>query len=288
MPADFEIHPLTPALGAEIRGLDVNRLDDASFDRLYRCWQTYKVLFLPGQQIDLEQLQQFSTRFGELMQLPYIEPLAGYPSIIRVLKEADEVGMGVFGGEWHSDFSFLELPPKISILYAEDIPPVGGDTLWADMSTALAALPEEIRARLENRFGIHSGTPYGVKHAPPEDTRFRGSIGIERNNPAADRETRHPLLCRHPETGEAALFVNPTYTVGIDGMEPADSEDLLQTLYRHCTRPEFGCRFKWSPRCITLWDNRNTMHYAVNDYDGYRRCLYRTTIRGERPQPASG
>ncbi len=284
MPAEFEINPLTPGFGAEIRGLDVTRLDEKSFDRLYQCWLQYRVVFLRDQLIDLEQLQNFSARFGELMALPYIKPLDGHPHIIRVLKQAEEIGMGVFGGDWHSDFSFLEVPPRISILYAEEIPPVGGDTLWADMTRALAALPEATRARLEGGYGIHSGTPYGVKHAPPEDTQFKGSIEIERNNPEADAETRHPLLCRHPETGEATLFVNPTYTVAIDGMERDDSDALLQDLYWHCTRPEFGCRFKWTPQCIALWDNRNTMHYAVNDYDGYRRCLYRTTIRGERPQ----
>lgn len=285
MPAEFEILPLTPRLGAEIRGLELTRLEPGDFDRLQRAWLDYKVLFLRDQVLDLEQLQQFSARFGELMQLPYIRPLDGYPSIIRVLKQADEIDMGVFGGDWHSDFSFLEVPPGASILYAEEIPPVGGDTLWADMTTALAALPAGLRARLQRRQGVHSGAPYGIEHAPPEDTQFRGSIEIERGNPEADRKTLHPLICRHPQTGEATLFVNPTYTVGIEGLAPADAGELLQTLFRHCTRPEFVCRFKWSPHCVALWDNRNTMHYAVNDYDGYRRCLYRTTIRGERPQP---
>jgi len=193
--------------------------------------------------------------------------------------------MGVFGGDWHSDFSFLPAPPSASILYAEDIPPVGGDTLWADMVQALDGLAPELRSALAGRDAIHVGAPYGVRYAPADDTRFKGSIGIERNNPEADRETRHPAVCRHPETGEPLLFVNPTYTTGIDGYSESESSQLLRRLFEHCTRPEFCCRFKWSPGSLAIWDNRSTMHYAVNDYDGYRRCLYRTTVQGDVPTP---
>ena len=243
------------------------------------------MLFIHGQQLDLDALLAFSRRFGKLMRLPYIKPCDGYPDIIRVLKQADEINMGTFGGDWHSDFSFLEAPPKISILYADEIPPRGGDTLWIDMARACAQLPPDLRDKLEGRHAIHTGTPYGIKHAPAEDTQFRGSIQIERNNAEADRETRHPALCRHPETGEETLFVNPTYTTRIEGYATEQSDALLAALYRHCTRPEFGCRFKWEAGVIALWDNRNTLHYAVNDYDGYRRCLYRTTIAGDPPCP---
>lgn len=282
----LDIRPLTPRLGAEIRGLDAGKIDDDGFAALYRAWLDYKVLFLRDQRLDLRQLQDFSARFGELMQLPYIKPHPNHPYVIRVLKEADEVGMGTFGGDWHTDFSFLAAPPKASILYAEDIPSVGGDTLWIDMARACDALPGELRDALAGRFAIHSGKPYGVAHAPAVDKRFRGSIEIERNNPEADSETRHPAVCHHPETGESVLFVNPTYTTRIDGYQTAQSDALLGRLYRHCMRPEFGCRFRWSPGTVALWDNRNTLHYAVNDYDGHRRCLYRTTISGESLRPA--
>jgi len=286
MSADLEILPLTPRLGAEINGLDITRIDDSEFAALYAQWLERKVVFLRDQSLDLDQLQSFSRRFGKLMQLPYVKPYGNYPHIIRVLKEANEIDMGVFGGDWHSDFSFLSAPPKASILYAEQLPPVGGDTLWIDMAQALAALPRDLLAALHNRIAIHTGTPYGVSHAPQEDSQFKGSIEIERNNPEADHETRHPAICRHPETGEQILFVNPTYTTRIDGYSPTDSASLLASIYQHCTRPEFSCRFKWTPGCLVMWDNRSTMHYAVNDYDGYRRCLYRTTIMGEAPLPA--
>lgn len=286
MSGAFTIEPVTPALGARVHDIDVGKLDDAGFERLYAAWLEYKLLFIDPQSIDLATLEAFSRRFGELMQLPYIRPHPQYPYIIRVLKQADEVDMGVFGGEWHSDFSFLPAPPRASILLAEQVPACGGDTLWVDMVTALARMPAELRTELDGRDAIHCGTPYGVKHAPAPDTRFTGSIEIERNNPEADAETRHPAISRHPETGATMLFVNPTYTTRIEGLAAAVSEALLDAVYRHCTRPEFGCRFKWQPGALVIWDNRNTMHYAVNDYDGHRRCLYRTTIAGGAPLPA--
>jgi taurine dioxygenase len=282
----MQLFPLTPHLGAEITDIDLRHLDGSAVDELRQLWLRYKVLFLREQTIDLDGLLHFSRHFGELMQLPYIRPHDGYPDIIRVLKESDEINMGVFGGDWHSDFSFLQAPPSASILYAEQVPVVGGDTLWIDMGAALAALPAQQRALLDGKYAIHSGTPYGVAHAPAEETQFRGSIQIERNNPEADRETRHPVICQHPESGEALLFINPTYTTRIEGLAPAQSEDLLRSLYEHCTRPEFTCRFRWRPGSLALWDNRSTLHYAVNDYDGHRRCLYRTTIAGGIPQPA--
>jgi taurine dioxygenase len=193
--------------------------------------------------------------------------------------------MGVFGGDWHSDFSFLEAPPSLSILYAAEIPPLGGDTVWCNMAAAYAALDHELKSELQGRAVIHTGAPYGVQNAPPEDVQSRGSIRIERNNPEADRETLHPAVCRHPLTGEAALFVNPTYSTRFDGMSEEESRPLLQRLYTHCTRPEFTCRYRWKRGTVALWDNRMTLHYAVNDYDGYRRLMYRTAVGGGRPVP---
>jgi taurine dioxygenase len=226
----IQIFPLTPTLGAEIRGVDVRRLDDVGIDTLRRTWQQYKVIFLREQDIDLDELQQFSRHFGELMQLPYIKPHEGYPDIIRVLKGADEINMGVFGGDWHSNFSFLEAPPSASILYGAQIPAVGGDTLWIDMAQAYKALPRQQQALLRGNVAIHSGTPYGVAHAPEDSTQFKGSIQIERNNPEADRETRHPAICRHPDTGELLLFVNPTYTTHIEGLPRMQSDEMLASL----------------------------------------------------------
>lgn len=284
--SSVQILPLTPAIGAEIRGLDIGSMKASDFPAVRSAWLRHKVLFLPGQSLDLDGLERFSRRFGELMQLPYIRPVEGHPKVIRVLKEAHEVNMGVFGGEWHSDFSFLPVPPSASILYSVDTPPFGGDTLWVNMSLALQRLPESDRRLLDGATAIHTGRPYGVAHAPEESTRFKGSIVMERDNPEADREVRHPAVCRHPETGELSLFVNPTYTTRIESPAGSLGGPFLERLYAHCARPEFACRWHWKPGVVAIWDNRNTMHYAVNDYDGRRREMLRTAIRGERPVSA--
>ena len=203
-----------------------------------------------------------------------------------MLKEADEVNMGVFGGDWHSDFSFLPAPPCASILYAEQVPEVGGDTLWIDMGRALCALPLQQRRLLQGDSRHSYRQTLWRTHAPAADEQFRGSIRIDRNNPEADAETRHPAICRHPETGEALLFVNPTYTTRIEGLEDQQSRELLASLYRHCTRPEFSCRFKWRPGSIAIWDNRSTLHYAVNDYDGSAAACIAPAICGAVPEMA--
>ena len=286
MTDQISVRPLTPSIGAEITGVDLTHLDSDSFESICKAWLKHKAIFIPGQKLELDQLCEFSRGFGELMQLPYIKPVDEYPNVIRVLKEADEINMGVFGGDWHSDFSFVAEPPKASILYSSEVPPIGGDTLWVNMAQAWDALERELRSRLEGKMAIHVGAPYGVQHAPKESTQFKGSIEIERNNPEADRETRHPLVCRHPDTGEEMLFISPTYTTRIEGLAPAESDALLTKLYTHCTRPEFSCRFSWQAGTVAIWDNRNTLHYAVNDYDGHRRLMYRTTIKGHAPVAA--
>jgi len=282
----LSITQLTPSLGAEITGIDLLQLDQGEFELIQQAWLEHKVVFIRDQTLDLLSLCQFSSRFGDLMRLPYIAPVENFPDVICVRKEADEINMGVFGGEWHSDFSFLSEPPKASILYGEVIPVVGGDTLWANMAHAWKAMPKAMRSKLIGKNAIHTGAPYGVQNAPQQSIQFNGSIKIERNNPEADEIILHPAVCRHPQTGEEMLFVSPTYTIGIEGMNKLESENLLADIYQHCTRPEFTCRFCWRPGTVAIWDNRNTMHYAVNDYDGCQRVLYRTTIAGHAPLSA--
>jgi taurine dioxygenase len=283
MIAENSVKRMTPAIGAEVTGLDVNQLTASELSQLRRLWLQHKVLVIRNQKMSLNQLCDFSGYFGELMQLPYITPVDTHPKIICVQKKADEVNMGVFGGDWHSDFSFLKTPPAASILYAETIPPLGGDTLWANMSLALKNLPSHLLEWVENRNVIHTGAPYGIKNAPAADTQFTGSIEIQRNNPEADREMLHPAIVKHPDTGERSLFISPTYTTGIEGVEPDVGCSVLKELFEFCARPEFFCRLRWSANAVVIWDNRNTMHYAVNDYDGFERRMYRTTIAGQSP-----
>jgi taurine dioxygenase len=279
----IEIAPLSGALGAEVRGLDLARpLDAATFAAVHAAYLAHQVLVFRDQRLTPDQQLAFSRRFGTLLRLPYIAPLPAHPEIIAVLKEADERNISTFGGTWHSDFSFLERPPSASLLYALEVPARGGDTIWADMYRAHDSLSDGLRGLLRGLRAVHSGVPYGTQ-GPASDLAVSRSLAITRGDPSADAEVAHPVVRRHPETGRAALFVNSIYTTRFAGMTAEESAPLLRYLEAHATRPEFTCRVAWAPGTLVVWDNRSTQHLAVNDYDGARRLLHRTTVAGERP-----
>ena len=169
-----------------------------------------------------------------------------------------------------------------SLLYAREVPAHGGDTIWANMYAAYDALSPGMKRMLDPLRALHSGRPYGTGGVP-KDLRTSRSIGIERDKPEADREVAQPVVRVHPESGRKALYVNAIYTVRFETMTEAESRPLLDYLYEHCTRPEFTCRFRWETGSLAIWDNRCTLHYAVNDYDGTRRLMHRTTVAGKRP-----
>ncbi len=272
---------MTGTIGAEIDGIDLAAPIEAPLaDALRAALWRHQVLVFHGQHLDLAAQKRLTAVFGPAMRLPYVTPLDDDPEVIAVLKEASEQKVGVFGGEWHSDFSFLESPPAGSVLNAVEVPEVGGDTVWANQVAAYATLPPALKEIVDGRDAIHVGKPYGVKYAPPAEARAGTSIRMTRGDPAADREIHHPAVIRHPESGERALFVNPIYTARLDGMTDEQSAPILEALYKHAVRPDFCCRLRWSAGTVAVWDNRTTMHYAVNDYDGTRRLLYRTTFAG--------
>ena len=275
----FYTRPMTGNIGAEIEGLDLKApISPALSEALRVALWAHQVIVFRDQNLDIPAQKRLTQVFGRIMRLPYVEPTADDAEVIAVLKEASERNVGVFGGDWHSDFSFLAKPPSGSVLNAVEVPAYGGDTVWANQTAAYDALPPELRDMIDGRDAIHVGKPYGVKYAPPEETRAGGSIRMVRGDPEADRETRHPAVLIHPHSGRKALFVNPIYTTRLDGMSDAGSAPILEALYKHCIRPEFCCRLRWTPGAVAVWDNRTTLHYAVNDYDGSRRLLYRTTF----------
>ena len=275
---------LTGNIGAEISGIDLGEaISETEAATLRDCLARHQVIFFRDQHLDLRQQKTLTAVFGPALQLPYVKPMDAEPEIIRVYKGADEKG-GVFGGDWHSDFSFLEVPPSGSVLNAHTLPPYGGDTLWASQIAAWDALPDALRDLLLGRDAIHVGKPYGVKWAPPLKEQSGAGIKMSRGDPAADEETKHPAVLQNPVTGRRMLYLNPTYVTRIDGMSEAESRPLLDQIQRHVTRPEFCIRYSWAPGTIAVWDNLATQHYAVNDYQGHERLMYRTTFSGPSPR----
>ena len=276
--------PLTGRIGAEITGVDL--AEDVSDDlaaELRDALARHQVIFFRDQHLTIEQQKRLTLAFGPMMRAPYVTPMEGEPEVIRVLKEAEEGG-GVFGGDWHTDFSFLEQPPAGSLLNAVETPAVGGDTLWVSQAAAWDALPEDLQGLLLGREAIHVGKPYGAKWAPPLEERAGASMTMARGDPSADEERRHPAVLENPVTGRRMLFLNPTYVARLDGLSEEESRPILQAVQDHATRPDFCCRFRWSAGTLAVWDNLATQHYAVNDYRGQRRLMYRTTFLGPKPR----
>lgn len=287
-PRDYEhinAVPIASALGAEVRGVNVAELTDDAFGELAHALYTHKVICVRDQILSLEQQERFTQRFGEFGVDAYTAGLAGHEHVQRVVKEADERVPMVFGGAWHTDSAFLERPPSISMLYCVDAPSYGGDTWWANCALAHDYLSETLR---------HMITPLKIHMSARNVVAgVRGDAGNDAMNAVANeldheqimvKGILHPLVRRHPETGRRSLYVDQTYSVGIDGMNKHEAQMLIGFLLEHITQPVFTCRMRWQAGSLMLWDNRSTIHHAFNDYDGYRREMYRTIVQGERPQ----
>ena len=281
------IRPVSPACGAEVTGIDLRDPSVADMALLEAALAEHAVLFIRDQHLTPEQQVALTARFGEVLRVPYIKHLDEHPDIIAVLKEADERRISTFGGTWHSDFSFLDIPPSLTLLYAIDVPDVGGDTLWASQYAAYDALSPGMQRLLDPLRAVQTGWPHGT-NGPGPNAAVSRSVVMTRNDPSADREVLHPVVRVHPVTGRKALFVNPVYTTGIVGMDPAETASLLQRLYQHIVHPNLTCRARCQPHMLSIWDNRCTQHFAINDYDGRRRLLHRTTVAGEHPVGIDG
>lgn len=279
------VRPLSGALGAEVSGVDLSKpVSDEVFAEILSAFHAHLVLFFRAQTMTREHLKTFSRRFGPLFRQPNIEAMADDPDVVAVLKEADETGISTFGGTWHSDLSYLEAPPMGSVLYAVEVPPQGGDTVWSNQYLAYETLSDGFKKMLDGLACVQVGAPHGVAHAPPANLVLSRSIRLVRGDPEADRERLHPTVRTHPQTGRKALFVNSVYSLRFEDMSVEESAPLLRYLFNHATRPEFCCRFSWGRGDLAVWDNRCTQHLAVDDYDGFRRLMYRTAIAGDRPR----
>ena len=275
----LEAIPLSPALGAEIGGIDIARgIDDEQFADLRQAFVDHGVIFLRDQDITPQQHIDFAERWGAININRFFQPTDEFPMIAEVRKEADQTAN--IGSNWHTDHSYDLSPAMGSILYAREVPSVGGDTLFASMYAAYDALSEGMKRMLEPLRAWHSSRhAFGEEaYASGKDDELRGRLG---NTSAATQDALHPVVIRHPLSGRPALYVNGDFTVRFDGWTAEESRPLLDYLYAHATRPEFTCRFHWREGSIAIWDNRATQHCALNDYHGERRLMHRITIEGE-------
>ena len=279
----MEIQPREDGFGAEIRDIDLSRpLEQDVCESISASWAKYGVVVFPDQRLEPEQLEAFTLSLGEFGQDPFIEPMPGHPNLLELRREPDEKAQN-FGAAWHSDWSFQACPPAGTILHSKVVPPVGGDTLYADAHRAWEALSETMRDMLDGLRAIHSAAfaygPKGVLARDVADRTMKIIISEE-----AEETMVHPLVRTHPVTGRKALFVNPVYTVAIEGMAPAENFTILKFLYDHMVQDTFVYRHHWQPDMLVLWDNRSTMHFAEGGYDGHLRVMHRTTLAGDRPR----
>jgi len=278
MAITLQIRRVAGALGAEIAGVDLSRpLDEAQVAAIRRAWLEHLVIFFRDQPLSPEAYLAFARRLGEPVEYPFVKGIAGFPEIIEVKKLEHETVN--FGGVWHSDTAYLELPPMASMLLAREVPPYGGDTLFANMVLAFESLGEGLRKMLEGLKAVNSSAKADVTKTREDRIRSDG-----REAAPGEYAAEHPVVRTHPETGRKALYVNVAHTVRFAGMTEEESAPLLEYLFRHQIRPEFTCRFAWRPGSIALWDNRCTQHHPVNDYHGHRRLMHRITLAGDRPR----
>lgn len=273
------IEPLAGALGAELRGIDLRQ--DAPWKAIHDAFLKYSVLVFRDQQLEPADLMKVGAHWGEPCHYPFVTGIDGFPFIFEVVKEETETVN--FGGNWHSDTTYLAQPPAATLLYALETPTHGGDTLFANTQKAYEGLSEAMRSLVDRLVGVNSA---GLKLTGGR-RKMHSTIGgmkVHDIEKADEYEAEHPAVRTHPETGRRALYVSRSHTVRFKDLSEEESRPLVDFLQAHQIRPEFTCRVRWSPGTLTVWDNRCTQHCAVNDYHGQRRRMQRLTVGAQTPR----
>lgn len=280
---DVQVRPVSGALGALIEGVDLGRdLDNQTADVIHRAVLDHCVIFFRNQKMTPEQHIALGRRFGTLNVHDYVKAMDNHPEIIVVAKYENDTKN--FGGGWHSDVTYLEEPAMGSILYCLEAPAYGGDTLFANQCLAYDRLSSGMKRMLDGMTAIHTARHVYGPQGRATTTYGRNLTAMKvQGSTEAEKETEHPVVRTHPETGRKCLYVNAGFTTRFKDMTEAESLPLLEYLWQHCTQPEFTCRFRWEPGSVAFWDNRAVQHYALNDYQGQRRIMHRVTINGDRP-----
>jgi alpha-ketoglutarate-dependent taurine dioxygenase len=281
------VQPLASAMGAEIAGVQVKDIDEATFAEIEDALFRHGMIFFRDQAMSLSDQERFTLRFGEFGTDAYTTGLPGHPNVQRVVKEADQKTKLIFGGDWHTDSPFLERPPSISLLYGLDIPPYGGDTMWANTRLAFHYLSDTMKAMLRPlkvTMTARDVVKFIAEQSEGHAEKTLGSSVVHLDEKPMIEGRTHPLVRTHPVTGAEALYVDQTYALGIQGLTEREAEPLLEFLRAHITQPAFTCRLRWQKHTFALWDNRICLHHAFNDHDGFRREMIRTTVKGEVPR----
>jgi taurine dioxygenase len=271
------IRQIAGALGAELQGVDLTQPLTADLQQAVRAaLLRHQVIFFRDQNLSTGQFMRFAQALGQPIEYPFVKGLDGFPCVIEVKKlEQEKVN---FGGIWHSDTTYLEQPPMGSMLLAKEVPPYGGDTLFANQYMAWETLSDTMKSLLNGLVGISSSSKADVSKTREDRIKSDG-----KENAPKEYLAHHPLVRTHPETGRKALYVNGAHTSGIVGMTEAESMPILNFLFQHQVKPEFTCRFVWQAHSLAVWDNRCTQHNPVNDYHGFRRVMQRITLAGDQP-----
>jgi taurine dioxygenase len=273
----MKVKQIAGALGAEISGVELAKGVTVSLAAdIRKVFLDHQVIFLRGQDLTPGQFLGFAAAMGEPIEYPFVKGLDGFAHIIEVKKlEHEKVN---FGGIWHSDTTYLDTPPMGSMLLSREVPPYGGDTLFASQYQAYEALSSTMKGLLDSLIGVSSSAKADVSKTREDRIKSDGKE-------AASQEYRaeHPVVRTHPETGRKCLYVNVAHTSAIKGMSDQESAPLLHFLFEHQVKPEFTCRFVWEPNAIAFWDNRCVQHNPVNDYHGFRRVMQRITLKGDKP-----
>ena len=272
----MEVRRISGALGAEILGVDLRKdLAEETVAAIRRAFLDHLVVFFHDQPLTPALFMAFARRMGKPIEYPQVKGIAGFPEVIEVKKLEHE--RQNFGGLWHSDTAYLEIPPMGSMLLAREVPPYGGDTEFANQYAAYEALSEGMRKLLDGLVAVNASTK-------ADATRTREDRMKEQGLETRQFLAEHPVVRTHPETGRKALYVNVGHTVRFKDMTEEESSPLLEFLYRHQARPELTCRFRWRVGSLAFWDNRCTQHNPVNDYHGHRRVMHRITLAGDKPR----
>ncbi|MFN9968566.1 MAG: TauD/TfdA dioxygenase family protein [Phycisphaerae bacterium] len=280
----MQVRRLAGALGAELTGLDLSRpQSSAEINALRSALTAHLVVSIPGQALSLDALERLTDELGGRSVTPFVKPLPDRPYVIRVIKEREDALN--FANAWHSDLSYLPAPPSYTLLQAHEVPDFGGDTLFQNQYLAFETLSAGLRQTLLGLKAVHSAGPAYGTGGILDRVKDKMSMAIEPSKDAY-REHAHPAVIRHPDSGRAALYLNPVYTQRFEGWSQPESQALLQHIFHHATNENLTCRVRWSAGMLTIWDNRATQHNALNDYPGQRREMFRTSVAGATPVAA--